>query len=538
MILRKPYAFFIKYFRLINLIMAVLMTILMYRTFVIGHFLDKYISDYAAASNGFDLGKYINFSHFLLCVLIIILTVTVTSVMFVKNKPKKLYVFNLLVYFLLIILYAVDSSTLNIIYKQTIDIRISKALRDVNYIMLVVQTLSFIVTIVRATGFDIKQFDFAKDLQELEIDVKDNEEFEVAVEVDKNKLKRMARYNVRNFKYFYVEHKFIINIILGVIVVLGVSSTIYFKTLYSSFYKENYTFTASSLQFNVKNSYLTKTDQLGKVISSDNVLVIVKFDVRKLSESVKAYLNTGLITLDIDGTSYTQTSNYNSSLEDIGTAYVDQELDYEFTSYFLTFAIPNEKMEKEMTLKINDNVSVVKGEVGAKNIYVKLNPIDLTDKITGDEVKIGSTLSFSGSLLGDSTFLINKYEISNKFKSEYQFCYKKDKCFASSEYITPSATGSYFKTLLKIDGNLSLDENANLSSITDMYSFLNNFATIYYVEEDGLLEKHKISSQVIKPRYKKSDNNVYIEVDKKVEKASQIYFVFNVRNYTYRYVLK
>ena len=93
MILRKPYAFFIKYFRVINLIMAIFMAILTYQTIVIGKFLTNYIKDYSIGNN-FAISNYINFYSFLMCILVIVLTIIVTSVMIVKKKPKKLYIFN------------------------------------------------------------------------------------------------------------------------------------------------------------------------------------------------------------------------------------------------------------------------------------------------------------------------------------------------------------------------------------------------------------------------------------------------------------
>ena len=77
--------------------MAVLMAILIYRTIVIGKFLTDYLQDYATASSDFMLGNYINFYSFLLVLVVIIFTIVVTSVMFVKDKPKKLYIFNLIV---------------------------------------------------------------------------------------------------------------------------------------------------------------------------------------------------------------------------------------------------------------------------------------------------------------------------------------------------------------------------------------------------------------------------------------------------------
>ena len=92
MILRKPYAFFIKYFRVINLIMAVLMCFLVYRSFKIGSFLSDYLTDYSKASTDFNLSNYINIYSFILVLVVIILITSVLSVLFIKKKPKKLYI--------------------------------------------------------------------------------------------------------------------------------------------------------------------------------------------------------------------------------------------------------------------------------------------------------------------------------------------------------------------------------------------------------------------------------------------------------------
>lgn len=530
MILRKPYAFFIKYFRVINLIMAIFMAILTYQTIVIGKFLTNYIKDYSIGNN-FAISNYINFYSFLMCILVIVLTIIVTSVMIVKKKPKKLYIFNLVVSIALFVLYIVDFNVMKNITSEVLDIRVSKAIRDITYIAIGFQILSFIITLIRATGFDLKEFDFGKDLQQLEINVKDNEEFEVAVEFDKNKLRRNTRKQIRNLNYFYNEHKTVINVIFIVLITVILFSVIMLKTMYSSNYQEGRIFTASSLQFNVKNSYITNTDQLGQTVVEDKILVVVKFDVRQLF-SGKKKLNTGLITLNVENKNYGQTTDYNSYVTDIGTPYTDEDLTEDFTAYILVFAIPIDDADKKMKLKINDNVSYIRGEVGAKNNFIKLNPIDIDFKEKKEEKRIGDTLSFSDSTLGETTFKINKIEIANKFKIPYNFCYTKDKCFTSYKYITPSASGGYFKTLLKIDGEFEIDESLNLE-INDMFDFLNEYGTLYLDGEEDYKEV-KINSK----RNNVSGKTIYIEVDKYIEQATNIELLLNVRNYKYTYILK
>ena len=153
MILRKPYAFFIKYFRVINLIMAVLMCFLVYRSFKIGSFLSDYLTDYSKASTDFNLSNYINIYSFILVLVVIILITSVLSVLFIKKKPKKLYIINLVIYILIMILYGVDYGFMHDVYTQILSVPVTRAIRDITFIAMFIQIVALILTLIRATGF-------------------------------------------------------------------------------------------------------------------------------------------------------------------------------------------------------------------------------------------------------------------------------------------------------------------------------------------------------------------------------------------------
>ena len=535
MILRKPYAFFIKYFRVINLIMAVLMCFLVYRSFKIGSFLSDYLTDYSKASTDFNLSNYINIYSFILVLVVIILITSVLSVLFIKKKPKKLYIINLVIYILIMILYGVDYGFMHDVYTKILSVPETRAIRDITFIAMFLQIFALILTLIRATGFDIKQFDFGSDLEQLNIDVKDNEEFEVAVEFDKNKVRRNFRSKIRNLRYVYEEHKFVINLAFIIILIITIFLIFIFRNIYTAHYNENQAFAVSDIGVDVLGSYLTDTDESAKKVT-DDILVVVKFDVKKLSSSEKVVINTGLFTLHVQGKSYSQTINYNSDLSDIGVPYTDQRLSTDFESYLLTFEIPKEYKTKKLTLKVNDNLSYISGQIGAKNNYVTLKPKDLLEPSKGTKNNVTEIQSYKGSILGDSNFALNEFSVGNKFKSEYNFCAKNDNCYTSYEYVTPTASGNYAKTLIKMNGEFTPDESMNLDT-ENLYYFLNSFGTIYYKIGDKWYN-HKIDSKLVRPKMKTEQGIYYIEVNKDVEKASNIYFTFTIRNFTYEYVLK
>lgn len=526
MILRKPYAFFIKYFKVLHAVIALFVGFLLYTSFKIYNFFNIYINDYNSALNNLSPRTLINIYSFLSILCIIILTIILLSVMIYKKKPKSLYIYSLIVYTLIIILYGITYPTLRDISSAILDVRVSKALRDFFMISLIVQSVSLIWYIVRATGFDIKQFDFNTDLQQLDINEKDSEEIEVALEFDKDKFYRGIRKNIRNIKYIYGENKYIINTSITILIIV-LAFFIYFnRNIYTASYNQGTTFNASGIAANVSNTYIVQNNPQGTKLT-DDAIIVVKMQIKKTSSSTKT-LNTGLVTLKINNKSYSQNNSYAKELYDLGEAYIDQNLDTEFQNYILTFIISKNDIDKKMTLKFNDNISYVKGEIGAKNILIDLKPTNLTEKNKTIENKLGQQQNYDDSILSSSTLKIDSYEINNKFKNNYKFCYGTNKCINSYEYITPTATGNYYKTLMKINGDIDINDNYTITNLTD---FMNTFASINY-QINGVWKTEKINTQEIK------SNDYYIEVPYEIKDATNINFIFKIRNYSYKYILK
>ena len=131
---------------------------------------------------------------------------------------------------------------------------------------------------------------------------------------------------------------------------------------------------------------------------------------------------------------------------------------------------------------------------------------------------------------------IDKYEISDKFRVDYKYCYATNKCIDSYEYLTPTPTGNYYKVLMKVSGKFSIDSNINSNKITNLNTFLNTFCTLNY-KIGNSWKSQKLYTQDIKPKVAK-DSGIYIEVPYEIKDAKEMYFTFSVRNYVYKYVLK
>ena len=539
MILKKPYATFIKYFKLLHGVMAVFIGLLLYRTFKIYGFFKVYSVDYRSVMSSFSVREYAGYYTYFFIFVIILLTVALFSVMFYKKKPFTVYIYNIVLYILVFVLYSFSFSTFENVSRSILDVRVAKAFRDISFILGSLQIVSFVLIIIRTTGFDIKKFDFGTDLQQLDISEKDSEEIELALEFDRDKIIRKIKNFFRNIKYFYFENKFIFNcVILASVVVIGL--IVHFTVgAYRSDYSQGVSFDSSGFSMNVIDSYILDSDLNGrKIVETEGdyagAVVAVRFHIK--GYSVNQLLDVGLITLRIGDLSYSHNYKLANEIYDLGTPYYDQKLTSEYQTYIIAFEISDTLAKRKMELKINDNTSFVHGKAAAKNSYVALKPIDLRKEGKEYEGKLGSSIRFDDSILGSASFIVKSYEIKDNYKLTYKFCYGTGKCFDSYSYLTPTATGSYLKSLMKINGNITFDQNVNISSISNLQLFLNKFGYICYKKDDKLIKKKIETSSIKSKNVNLSD--YYIEIPRDAVDSSELYFVFEIRNQTYKYTLK
>ena len=103
MIFKKPYAFFIKYFRLINFILAFFVGMFIYRLNTLHSVINKiYLGEYMNFSN--LNSQYIGFTMYLLIFIISVILIVIILLLKNKKKPVKDYLF-LILYIIVILVY-------------------------------------------------------------------------------------------------------------------------------------------------------------------------------------------------------------------------------------------------------------------------------------------------------------------------------------------------------------------------------------------------------------------------------------------------
>lgn len=521
MILRKPYAILIKNFKLIHLLLAGLTLYILYKTYAIFSFFNDYLNTVATTISNEITSSLFGFLPVLVSILIVLFSFIILALMKFKDKPIKLYMYNIIIHVFFIVYYAIAYSTVKNLETSLVDVRTLKILGDITTAMLLIEAIGFVICLIRSTGFDIKSFNFKKDLEDLDIETEDSEEFEVNTDIDTNRLKRNFNKKVRHLRYIYIENKLIINIISMATVLLVTSVIVINNVFIHKKYKLNQMIETNNYLFDFERSYVTKYDYKNNLIDKDTELVIIKFKARTLY-GVKN-IGLGSFRLDVDGYKYYHKVSFKDKLFDFGETFNDQSINNEFSEYILVFEISKNKANKQMKLRYMDNL---------KTYTVDITPTSLDKEEKIKTSNIDNTVNFDKTILDNTTLKIKSAEVSDSFRYDYQLCIK-EKCNPYFEYLVPS-TNSDASYLMKLEYEYTYDQD--IEKINTFYKFVKYFGKIKYLE-NGEYKEMDIPINEVKTKRAKSPYT-YIEITDEVAKSSSIIIEFNIRGKLYEYKIK
>lgn len=526
MILKKPYAFFIKYFRVIHFIMAIMMGLLIAQTNNFLNFFNEYMS-----SNTIVIGRdlvtevFLNFTYLYIAVVLII-DMIIWIVLDFKGKKRLFYIINFFGYILLLIFYIYARTILISMSEQIIDSRLIMVVRDLTIIAFSYQIFSLFIVVIRTLGINLKQFDFVSDLKELDILESDYEEFEVNLQVDSGKIKRSFRATLRNFKYYLRENVRIIMPIM--IIIIGIVSYFVYKNINGNtiVYQEGTIFNIPNYSIKVVDTLVTNKDYKLNKIEDKKTLVVVKLNIKTTNNT--SQFNFGKFFLKIGDNKYYHNIEYSSDVKDIGDTYIKQKLTKNFKEFLLVFDIPSSLA--------NDEKELIYGNDLPNNFFSQntLTKIPLQSKFLDQEketvVQLKEKITTSNSVINDFSFQLNDVSIQKNFKLNYEFCIKEKDCFSFYEIVQADYYGSYDKALLKIELSLS-DESAYSNN---PFNFITTHGILKYKinnkEKSFVLQKQKIPTKVKSDAY-------YLEIPQEVLESNSVELIFNTRQNIYKYII-
>lgn len=518
MILKKPFAFLIKHFKLIHMLLCIPMYYLLYRSSLILDFIKEYLDTNVDVVGSDLVSNLFDFKLVISIFIIFIGIIIVLSLMLYKRKPVTFYFYNIITYSFLSVIYMVSYSIIQTMQVSLVDVRTIKIIQDLIFTSIILQIFSAILCTIRATGFDIKKFDFRHDLDELDISAEDNEEFEIESQFDSDEFKRKIKKLKRHAKYVYVENRVVINLVF--IALIGVIAYFIYNNsgIYSKNYKLSVAINTEKFIFNVKDNYQTSYDYKENKVT-DKKLIVIKFSVKSNNGENKIDLTR--FKLDTKNKTYKPINKYKTALSDLGLLYTGEKIGTEFNDFIMVFEIPSDEIEK-MTLKYED--------YNNKIVSIKLNPKDIDTETDNILYNSGDTLTFNDILFKDIKLTLKNFEINNTFKINYNFCLSENECYNSIEYLKPTYTENYRKDIIKLNGYLELSDDYDI----ELSDLLTTFGSISY-NING--EDKNSYINIISPKHK-TDGDIYIEVNSDIEQASNIKLNLKIRNKEYSYVIK
>lgn len=527
MILKKPYAFLIKRFRIIHIILTVLIAFLLTKSYNLYNFFSRYVGNVYATLGDANPSNYITVLTFLVGILIVSLSVSIFFLMKKKEKPRILYILLSTYYLLFLIILIAYFIILKGMESASLSIRDAMIYRDLALILFLPQIGFLIVTFIRGIGFDIKKFNFSKDLKELDLEEEDNEEFEFVLGQNSYKYKRTIRRKLREFKYYFLENKFILSILLGLfIVILSIILIINF-TVYNKTYHKNQKISANNLSIQVNNSYLTNIDYTGQIIEKDKYFLVINTTFTNTS-GFSTVLNLSSYSLKVGNKTVYPTLTRNNYFVDLGAGYQKEKIENgKSATYILVYELNENDRQKQYTLRIVDEINYKAGTINSKYKNVSLKPLEYNSVEVVKEVKTNTPVMMYESILNNSSLTVNSYEFFSKYNYSYEACIRSN-CSNKTDVVTPSAIKN--KILLVITASLSVDQTSTFAkNLKTSLSFFDAFVQIKYDDKVSLVT-NKTPASIL--------GKYILEVDNGVKNAKKIDMYITARNKRYIINLK
>lgn len=521
-ILRKPYAFLIKHFKLIHIILTFFLSYIFYKTMGVLTFFNEYIN--AGQMTTIIGGNAYLFNTILFVVMLfsVVLALIVSVLMLNKKKPVLFYFILIGFYLVCFIFLLYTQSQVKILEKEIIDVRIIRMIRDVLVAFLIVQFILILFSLIRGVGFDFKKFNFKEDLEELDVSEDDREEIEVALNIDTDMHKTKLKKRLRYLKYNIVENKRLLLIGSLIIMFFLIITGGYMFLKREKIYNQGMYISPIYYTLKINSAYLTRKNYLGNDIENKNFLIL-DIDAKKNTDSKKK-LERASMAINIEGYLIFPTYDYMGYFKDIGYEYNDYELENEFNSYLLVYEVPKQFLGKEMYFEYYD--------IDDEEYKVKIDYVDLDTIKSEKQIELNKVVEFKDSILDDSDINLTNIEISDVFKINYNLCVADNECYSYYENIYPDLSSNYDRTIIKIDADLNVEEQYYKK--LSLSTFINYFGNIYYIYNG---KKYKGDLKPLIPK-KVSTKDVFFSVNSNVKNADSIYFEIKIRDYKYTYKIK
>lgn len=526
MVLRKPYAFIIKHFKLLHLALLACLIFILITMNDINNLFENFQRANTLMYAGADV--YVNNVVYLFLLVIIGLAGVIFWILRFKKKPTTLYLLLIIYGVALVPVYAYLFSLLTSMIDNLTNLDTIILAKDISMIATWPSYIFIAICFIRGIGFNLKQFNFSKDLKELQIDEKDNEEVEVTFGQNNYKYLRFIRRTIRECKYYILENKFAISCVCGLLAIVLVIVGINYYNEYMKVLAASEATSVNGIAYTVRKSYVTTRDYNGDTIKPGYKYVVVDMSFHNLTSTNRA-IDIDLITLANGKLSYNPIMTKNEKFYDLGVYYNRGEVleADETMDAIIAFELPGGARTNDLKLRIRYAIENKVSDVISRYRLFDIHPRNIDSKAEKNNYNINQLMRINPVGINRFDLKITGYKVLDIYDNKYVLCSSLDKCMPLSNVITPNQKELY--TMLEIDYDSVLYEDNKFSKTLNTYNKI--FEHYLVINYEILGRKYSINA---KPIAKSDvDNKLFVLVDRKIANATDIDLEFNFRNNVY-----
>lgn len=437
MIIKKPYAFLIKHFKIIHAILLVPMTFLLLNFRDISKFFRVYEKNLTAGKS-MAAGNYITLYTYLALLFLLIVNITIMSLMKSKRKSIKYYLASTLYYIFLLAITLVFFATFNAIDKGTPDATVISLVSSLALLAVLPSYVLILITATQAVGFNYKTFRFDK-TNDLQITDEDEEEVELKLIKNDGNAKRNLVHSLRELKYYALENKGIFTLI-GIVLILVIIISLYLEfQVYNKRYNLYQAFTLDSFTMTIKESYITDVDFSGKPVIDGSYYLAVKIAIFNKTNKPASIGKENFRLFYGDDAVY-PTYDVSNRFIDIGQNYeglliAPQSGD----DYVLVYVLTEEQLKSKYKLKILSSLKQEPGKLIPSYKIINIKPKNIISAKKLKDKKVGDTIDLSDTFLGKTKYTLQSIYYANSYLYEHEQCTTISGCITRKASIMPKS---------------------------------------------------------------------------------------------------
>lgn len=517
MIIRKPYAFLIKHFKKIHILLLVLSAFIYYKHLQLSSFVSEFMQLETYDMYNEPITQYVSFLPILSMILLSIGSIVLILLLRYKKKPWKLYVLPAVEYIFMMIVFFSTKSFFDQ-YNGIVDAAAIRAIRDWLLIAGFLQYPAMFIFLLRTIGVDLKKFNFQSDDEYLDLSSEDREELEININFDKDSLKRGTKRFIRNIGYIYTEHKLLINIIASVLFVLILVGSYQYFFITNKSYKEGEDLGANGYTITINESYYSDKDYTGRLIADKSAFVVVNMTIKNNMQQREVDLQKFHIMNGINDY-VTTAKTYEDEFQDYGKTVdkLDLKRD-ESETFIMIFKVSKKLSPKRFVLYYQEFNG---DDPHLRKIKLKIN--DVSKIKEHKTIELGKELKFT--LEGKKeTLTLDDFEFLDTTEYSYRVCYSSN----CSTRVGTYAAGAGYKIL-------KIPFSSNDFEGKDMIDFSSKYGTINYIDSKGKESTVKLKNPFNKTYYGKY---LYTKVPVDVANSTKIELEYTIRNNKYIYKIR